>query len=107
MLKKKERLSRKEFDRSFAHGKRIHSPFVQLIYEKSEAFHGSVVVGKKIAKRAVDRNKLRRRIYGVLYDTFKKTGKQMTIILIAKSGILAVPRKALALEIKGLLERLP
>jgi len=106
MLKKSERLTRQEFDRSFKLGKRLHSPFLQLIYHPSDAFHGSVVVSKKVAKRAVDRNKLRRRIYGVLYTDLKGKEAHATVIVIAKQGLLALTRKEAALQVRELLSRM-
>jgi ribonuclease P protein component len=107
MLKKKERLTRKEFDRSFSVGKRLHSPYLQLIYEESALPHGSVVVGKKVAKKAVDRNRLRRRIYGVLYEFQKKEPRPLTIILIAKPGLFTLQRSVVSQQVRELLQRLP
>lgn len=67
MLKKKERLTKQEFDRFFSIGRRRHGPLFTLIFNQSPAFHGAVVVGKKVHQRAVDRNRLRRRLYSILY----------------------------------------
>jgi ribonuclease P protein component len=106
MLKKSERLTRQEFDRSFKLGKRLHSPLLQLIYHPSDTFHGSVVVSKKVAKRAVDRNKLRRRIYGVLYTDLKGKEVHATVIVIAKQGLLSLSRKETALQVRELLSRM-
>jgi len=105
MLAKKARLSRKEFDHFFAVGKRLHSPLFQVIYKESAASHGSAVVGKKVAKRAVDRNTLRRRMYGILYPYLKSAQTPRTVIVIAKAGARTLARKQFALELKSLLER--
>ncbi len=107
MLKKKERLTRKEFDRSFSVGKRINSPSLQLIYTQSDDFHGSVVVGKKVAKKAVDRNRLRRRIYGNLYTFAQSRNLPLTLILITRPSFSALTRKAAAEEVRQLLLKLP
>lgn len=96
MLKKQQRLSRAEFDTAFKAGRRYHSPTLTLIHVPGEAFHGSVVVGKKVAKRAVARNLLRRRIYGALYRLMKSQQRTGTYILIAKPTIMKVSRKELA-----------
>lgn len=103
MLKKKERLTKKEFDRSFSVGKRYHSPSIQLIYEKSDVFHGSAVVGKKVYKKAVDRNRLRRRMYGVLYRYQKDHPLKGTFILIAKPALKEVPGDGFAQEVEKLI----
>lgn len=85
MLNKRKRLTKKAFDSSFKVGKRLHSPTLQLIYDNSDSeFHGAVVVGKKVYKKAVDRNRLRRRIYGALYRYSQESKMTGTYILIAK-----------------------
>jgi len=91
MLNKRQRLTKRAFDAAFARGTRYHSPTMQLIYDNSDPeFHGAVVVGKKVYKQAVDRNRLRRRLYGALYrlhQTHQLTG---TFILIAKPSAATV-----------------
>lgn len=105
MLKKKERLTKKEFDRSFSVGKRFHSPVLQLIYAPGADFHGAAVVGKKVYKKAVDRNSLRRRLYAVLYRYGKQQGKKGTFMLIAKPSITALSRKDVVAQAQELLGR--
>ena len=105
MLKKKERLKRKEFDEVFARGKRLHSPIVQLIYAPSDTFHGAAVVGKKVYKKAVDRNSLRRRLYGLLYTVLRPASPLGTYILIAKPQIAQLPRKEVQTAVRELLEK--
>jgi ribonuclease P protein component len=107
MLKKRERLTRAQFDQSFALGKRLHSPVVQIIYHPSDTFHGSAVVGKKVAKKAVDRNTLRRRLYGLLYSYVQSTPMNFTVIMVAKPGALQISRKQFAYEVRQLLDTLP
>lgn len=84
MLKKKERLTKAEFDRFFKVGKRTHSPTLQIIHAQHDNFHGAVVVGKKVYKRAVDRNRLRRQLYGALYRFHKNNNLKGVFIVIAK-----------------------
>ena len=90
MLKKSQRLTTKEFDQFFKTGKRIHSPLLQLIYSPAEDFHGSAVVGKKIYKRAVDRNLYRRRLYNALYKLKQKTDLKGVYILLLKPAAKGV-----------------
>ena len=66
MLAKKERLNRTEFDECFKAGRRYHSVTCTIITLPRSGFKASVVVGKKVAKKAHDRNRLRRRMYAVL-----------------------------------------
>jgi ribonuclease P protein component len=104
MLQKKERLTRDLFDRSFSVGKRMHTPYMQVIVADSSTFHGSVVVPKKVYKKAVDRNALRRRIYNVLYTHNKQKASAKTIIVIVKPTIVGVPRQSYASTLSELLE---
>lgn len=106
MLPKKQRLTRNEFDQVFKDGKRLHTPIAQLIYKQSDTFHASAVVGKKVYKKAVDRNTLRRRLYGLLYG-LKHAAPGMTYILIAKPPIAKLARKAMREEIQTLLGKVP
>lgn len=99
MLKKRERLTRSAFTRYFKEGARSHSASLQLIYVPGAAFHGAVVVGKKVAKRAVDRNRLRRRIYGRLYALRQHRSLSGTFIFIAKPGALTLAGSALSAEV--------
>ncbi len=105
MLKKKERLTRKEFDRFFSIGKRLHSPYLQLIYAENDTFHGAVVVGKKVAKKAVDRNTLRRRLYAQVYRDLRLFTPPAVYILVAKAGFAALSRKAASAEASDLLQK--
>ena len=105
MLKKKERLKRKEFDEVFTKGKRLHSPVAQLIYAPGDTFHGAAVVGKKVHKKAVDRNSLRRRLYGLLYTVLRPCSPARTYILIAKPQIAKLSRKEVQETVRELLEK--
>lgn len=105
MLKKKERLTKGLFDRSFSVGKRVHMPSLQLIYSQSDSFHGSVVVGKKVYKGAVQRNKLRRQLYAHLYQFAKNHPAPLTYIVIAKPYITKVSKSEVSFELRNALEK--
>lgn len=87
MLKKKERLTKQQFDRFFSSGRRYHSPNLTLIFTRGTVFHGAVVVGKKVAKKATARNKIRRRVYSALYALMRTEGLTGVYIVLAKTGI--------------------
>lgn len=106
MLKKKERLTRKQFDKVFSVGKRIHTPYIQIIIAESDSFHGAVVVPKKVYKKAVDRNALRRKLYAALYEAYKKNNIQKTLILIVKPTITTVSKNIYIPSLKAVLEKL-
>ena len=107
MLKKRERLTKQAFDTSFKTGRRHHSTFLQIIHDKNDsAFHGAVVVGKKVYKRAVDRNRLRRQLYGILYRTHQEQTLSGTYILIAKPPIKNTPRKQISEIVRHLVTKI-
>lgn len=106
MLSQKERLTRDQFSRSFSVGKRMNLPYLQLIVDDtSKSFHGSVVVSKKVYKKAVDRNKLRRQLYPILSAFHKNTKKTAIYILITKPAIKDIPASKWREELKELLEK--
>lgn len=90
MLKKKERLTRVAFNHAFSTGSRTHTPYFQLVVANSTTFHGSVVVSKKVYKKAVDRNTQRRRLYAQLYLFHKAHASTKTFIVITKPAITGV-----------------
>lgn len=94
MLPKRERLTTERFDQVFKTGKRYHSPYFQIITTPSPTFHGAVVVGKKVYKKAVDRNRLRRQLYGVLYRHQQTQTKRGIYIIIAKPAIIGLSQAA-------------
>ncbi|MCA9363622.1 ribonuclease P protein component [Candidatus Kaiserbacteria bacterium] len=100
MVRKKERLSTKEFSRFFSLGKRLHSPSLTLVYTKAIGLSVAVVVSKKVARSAVMRNHLRRRLYSLI-QTFQPTGG--VYIVIAKPQSATHTFLELASEVQQLL----
>jgi ribonuclease P protein component len=91
MLAKQQRLSRPQFNHHFKIGTRFHSPTSTLIVSPHPTFHGAVVVSKKVSKKAVERNTLRRRAYAQLYQAaLHKNGG--VYILILKPSIRVLSR---------------
>ena len=66
MLKKRNRLTRAEFDKVFKANKSFHSKHLTLLVADSSVVFDTkyaVVVSKKVLPRRVDRRKLRRMLY--------------------------------------------
>ena len=103
MLKKRERLTHGQFDDFFKTGRRFHSPSLTLIYTPYEEFRGAVVVGKKVFKKATQRNRLRRQVYHQLYQQAAKQGRTGVHIMIVKPVAKDRPVKELGAEMMGLL----
>lgn len=104
MLAKSNRLTRKEFETHFKKGKRLHTPHLQLIYSPFPSFSAAVVVGKKVSKKAVTRNRIRRQIYGVVYRAYVTKQLQGVCIVIAKPTVNSLSRRELLAEVHQLME---
>ncbi len=83
MLPSRKRLSRLEFTQFLASKdvKVVFNPLGTLKYKKSLISQASVVISSKHEKRAVYRNKLRRRIYSIFEAYFKDNNDQNQYIL--------------------------
>jgi len=88
VLPKQHRLDRKEFDVVWKKGRRIRGQTLSLIVlpaeDKNEPSKIGIIVTKKVAKLAVDRNKLKRQIRNVLNPhmlKFLPTG-QRTVVMV-------------------------
>ncbi len=105
MLAKKKRLTTEEFNRFFASGSRAHSAHLQLIHAPSPEFHGAIVVGKKVFKTAVKRNRLRRQLYAALYRLHMAGVGTGIYIVITKPTAKEVGAPVLIEELRALVGR--
>lgn len=103
MLPKKKRLTATEFSRFFASGRRVHGTNMQLVVTPLSEFHGAAVVGKKVFKSAVKRNKVRRRLYDALYRAYRRQSLTGVYIVIAKPAAAKASFEALRDELEVLL----
>lgn len=81
-------------------GRRSHSAHFTVVVTPLPSFQAAVVVSKKVAKKAVDRNTLKRRAYGAL-EAHKAT--TAGCIVLYKPGSLKVSRMVLKAELEALL----
>lgn len=108
MFKKSNRINRTEFAEYFKVGRRFHVGNFTLIYSPAPTLGVSVVVGKKVFKEAVDRNKLRRRVYAVTRIHFSTNLLDSGVfIIISKPTAKKLERKNIKLEIESLLALTP
>lgn len=94
MFKKTERLSRSEFSQHFKVGKKHQFKYLTIITDKTDSTKVAVVVGKKVAKSAVKRNKIKRRIYASLRKQFSEKKGVGVVVVIVKPAYASLPRKA-------------
>jgi len=85
------RLSRKEFNQVFRLGRRSNLLVATLIINPSPSPKLSVVVGKKVARLAHTRNRIRRQAYHQLFPTLK--AKKLAVIVLLKSGAKALNKQ--------------
>jgi ribonuclease P protein component len=100
MLAKSHRLTTKQFDQYFKTGKRWHFTHCTIVHTPLPTLHGSVVVGKKVSKKAVTRNTIRRRVYAQLRSVCLDQGQTGVFIIIIKSAYTELTRQAALLDIK-------
>src|SRR3989344_973069 len=102
MLPKKHRLNRREFKVLFKTGKRIISLYFILIYNLSfgsnEAKFG-FIVSSVLSKKAVIRNKLKRRARAIIVKYSKDFISSGKIIFLFKKECLNLSFKELEIEI--------
>ncbi len=106
MLRKKQRLTTAAFNEVFQVGKRLHTPELQLIYLRADDFHAAVVVGKKVSKTAVGRNRLRRQIYAAVYRFLQTHALPYIVIVVAKPAAKQVPSRQVARVVEEALQQL-
>lgn len=94
MFKKSERLSRSEFSEYFRTGKRHHFSVCTIITAPLSARKVAVVAGKKVAKSAVQRNTIKRRVYATLREMLVMAGYQGVMIVIIKPAYKSLTRLA-------------
>lgn len=100
MLPRKERLSRKEFNRFFSFGKKIPSASFTLVYTPHEKLYTSVVVSKKTARTAVARNKARRRVYDIVRKARDEQNIHGVYIFLTKSSVVHTDYATLKEEVR-------
>jgi ribonuclease P protein component len=90
MLPKEYRLTkRKDFENIFKNGKFFYNKYVTVKYLKNELDlpRLAFVVSNKISKKAVERNKIKRRLRAIFYSGLKDVRPGFDYVLIVKLTI--------------------
>lgn len=90
MLPRKYRLTKKkDFQAIFEKGKFINNKFLyfKIIKNNEKNSRFGILVSKKVAKKAVDRNKIKRRIREIIKKNIPFIRKEIDLIVIAKKEI--------------------
>ncbi len=92
MFSKNHRLSRQEFDYYFSHSRPYHADTVIMRHAPSSSYKVSVVVGKKVSKRAVIRNRVRRQVYAAIRRAHGASPLSGAYIFMVKPAFLKVSK---------------
>jgi len=87
MFRKRHRLSRAAFLHTLKNGERVSHAYFRLIYLPYHQKMISVVVSKKVARGAVSRNIIRRRILHALHESEALSAFEGKLIVIANPPI--------------------
>ncbi|MAG45007.1 ribonuclease P protein component [bacterium] len=90
MFAKKHRLTKqKDFEKVFKTGRLIFGRFLFLKILKNSLKYSrfAFIVSNKISKKAIIRNKIKRRMRAIVKKHFNEIKLEYDIIIIAKSGI--------------------
>ena len=104
MLPKASRLTSKEIE-ALSLGKTVFSGPISLRFVTQKETKFSISVSKKTLKRAVDRNRLRRKIYSALEIPIKKIKTAAYVMLMPKKECLDVKNEVLSTELEKLFEK--
>lgn len=99
MLAKAHRVTRPEFSAAYAVGTRRHTPLLTVIKVPGSTFKATVVVSKKVAKKAHDRNRLRRRLYAVLESLQDADQVVGTVLVHAKPALAGLTKRQFFTEV--------
>ncbi len=106
MLPKSQKVARSEFPKDFRDGKRYSSANMSmLVFKLRQDLPNkyACIISSKVSKKAVSRNKIRRRLYSVL-KTYNKKG--FLCLFFIKKGSSKVTFKEIKNETSGLLKNI-
>lgn len=107
MLPKKQRITKRLFSESFSHSKTQSNDNFTLKYKDILDFptKTSIVVSKKVAKNAVDRNSLKRKIYDITGKILKNSKKPYVLMVFPKKTTTILPILSLEESLIELLKK--
>lgn len=102
MLPRSLRINTSLFKEIMEKGRFSNGKFFLFRFVKKEGkTRFSVAVSKKVAKNAVDRNKIRRRVYSLLRKFVDTTKSDYKIVISVKSGIDKADNELLYKELES------
>lgn len=102
-FKKYERIrKKKEFEHVFSNGRWLNSKYVDICYAFGQSRKAGFIVSKKISKKAVIRNKVKRRLREIYRLNKHSLPDSLQLIIVAKKGVDKLKYSDLENEIKTL-----
>jgi len=92
----------------FKSGFRVFGPAIALSYANKDGQNGprvAFVVSKKVAKTAVERNKIRRRCYASVFPFLSRVKSSFLLVFSVKNVLVTADRQKLTQEIERLLKK--
>jgi ribonuclease P protein component len=105
MIARTYRLPKNVFSILYKNGKRKYSDNLQCIYipQKNSYTHFTVVVGKKIHKHAVQRNRMKRIIREAFVHLIPSIQSPIDCLIVVKKDISHLKTQQLEIEIQSIL----
>lgn len=110
MLSKAHRLTTaRDFARLATKGRSIFGPFftmrVREIKDKTPKV--AFITSTKVFKRAVDRNRIKRRLRAIVRELFAEIPKEIHLLLVVKPEALKAEQAPLVAEVRRMLGKVP
>jgi ribonuclease P protein component len=106
MILSNKKLSRRECDELFLRGKKIVGNYVKITYEMNDiSSQNTVIISKKILKKAHDRNRCKRRIRSLLNYIVKTYNVTGIYIVSIQKDIRSVPYELLQDDVLTLMKK--
>ncbi|MBI2045940.1 MAG: ribonuclease P protein component [Parcubacteria group bacterium] len=109
MLAKKQKISRMLFKNILSRKKSVSSPLLSVLFSKKDEMFPSrfaFVVSKKVAAKATERNKLKRRGYAFLQRNKKTIKPSFVAAFLLKKGAEKLSPAGFHAEIETLLKKI-
>jgi len=104
MLKKTKRLTTNEFQKVFQEGKRVSSPLFLVSYLETKKEGVGISIPKKIYKKAVDRNMIKRLIFNFLKNT--KYQPSLGIVIVVRKKLDNMTHKETCDELLDVIKKI-
>lgn len=104
MLPKSQKIKRDSFRPLLASKNYTHSPHFLLKIASNNGFRAAISVSKKVSKKAVTRNRVRRRAYAAL-EGLRGTARPALYLFVAKVGADKLETREIVDEFASLIKK--